>query len=407
MKIALGFLCFCVALSSFAHDEFTVLQRKENNLGTFFQKVKLTDLESTDSFEGKYFTIVKSKSNEAIKFDDEDKELVKKAATVYHHLTKARSFWISHVKSDMPAKTAKVVVRLDITNLFDEQGHFANDKRSPQFNNALSIPGGQTPSWVPAEKQDKWEKEIWFRPKKVISTKDLPATGEPNPLTQVFEQVEPKLISYSQNKLTHSIFERIFYPTYASGSINRDLYIFAGTIAMSKAVLEVSKKMDPLFIEKWFYLDTAMVPEVIYHEYAHVMLSDHLAMSHSTPVNEGLADYFAAIMSGKRKVYAKVSGFSNSRPKDTQNKKPYGHWDEANRFATGDFVLAVLWDVRETLGEESADKVIYEARKTLQTETATISDHLLRAILNACDKVCQQPKIDKLKLYQTFSKRGF
>jgi len=63
--------------------------------------------------------------------------------------------------------------------------------------------------------------------------------------------------------------------------------------------------------------------------------------------------------------------------------------------------------VRETLGEEIGDRVVYQARKYLKTSTSTISHGLLSAILRACDEVCEVPRRDKIKLYGTFGRKGF
>jgi hypothetical protein len=395
-----------VAFSS-EQSKFTVLMRKEKSNKSYVTDVPLKDLESSNSFDGKYFKIVKGKSNKAISFSDDDGELLLKAANTYHHLTLAKDFWINRLRSDLPNQIPKIVVRLEITNLYDELGHFAHDNRDPQFNNALSVAEGETPSWVPAAKQDKWSKEIWFRPMKKISTKDLQNDLGPNPVTIGLRSVEAPFISYTQNKFNMTLLEHVLYPNYVQRPLWQEAIIFAGTIALTKAIIEASKHLDRLFIEKWFYLDTAMVPEVIYHEYAHIVLSDHLKMTHSTPVIEGMADYFAAAMTGKSKVYAKVTGHSNINPKETDHNRPYRHWNESNYYAAGDFVLAVLWDVRETLGPEIGDRVVYEARKSFNTHSATIADHLLRSILRACEKVCNQPRVDKLRLFETFTNRGF
>lgn len=389
-------------------ETFRVLVRQDNSTKTMYKEVELENLESADSFDGKYFKVVKGKSGTPVSFHDEDRDLVLKAANTYYHLTLAREYWVkkmgakSHISS-----IPKLIVRVDISNLFDDQGHYANDNRDPQFNNALSIPAGRTPEWVPEGREDEWGPEIWFRPKKVIDTRVFRNEMGPNPLTQTLEAIEHPVINFAQNQLQVSLIERMIYPSYATGSIQADIIRFAGTIALTKFLIGASKRMDPLFMEKWFYLDTAMVPEVVYHEYAHIVLSDSLAISHSTPVIEGIADYFAAAQANKRKVYAKVPGRSTSQPKDPYNKKPYSHWSESNRTASSDFVLAVLWDVREELGEEVADKLVYQARTLLKTETASISDHLLRAILLTCEEVCEAPRNDKLRLYQKFSSRGF
>ncbi len=400
-------IMICVSsVSSLYAQSFSVLVRSERSNGTYYQEVELEDLKSDNSFEGKYFKVVKGKSKEAISFDDPNEELVDKAATTYYHLTKARKFWMNDIGSDMPVKVSQIVVRLEITNLFDEQGHYANNNRDPQFNNALSIPDGETPSWVPVDKQDKWGKEIWFRPMKKIDVTELARQLNIAPFSTMLRNLEGPFINYTQNNFQQTVLEHIFYPEYSNNSLGNDALIFAGTIAITKVIIEASKMLDKFFLEKYFYLDTALVPEVIYHEYAHIMLSDSLKMSHSTPVIEGMADYFSAVMSKKRKIYNRVRGHSNSNPKDTESKETYNHWKEANFNAGGDFVLATLWDVKEVMDSKLAYKIIFEARKTLKTD-ASIYDGLIRSILNSCSIHCAKPRADKLKLYEVFSKRGF
>lgn len=409
MKKIFAFAILCTLGNfAFAGSEpfFEVLLRQDKSQKTYYTQAKMVNLESSHSFDGKYFKIVKGKEKEAISFDEKDDKILLRAATAYYHLNLARDFWVNHIKSEVAEKLPKLIVRLDIKNQFDDLGHFANDNRASQFNNALSVPAGETPSWVPADKQDKWGKEIWFRPMKSILTKDLGPMG-PNPLTLGLMAIERPLLDYTQGQFNRRIMEQLFYPAYTSRPLHEDLIRFAGTFALMKVILYGSSYTDKLFIEKYYYLDTALVPEIAYHEYAHVVLSDHLELSHSTPVNEGIADYFAAVQSQTRKIYGKVPGYSNSAPKDTQQKRPYSHWDESNRNATADFTLSVLWDVRETLGADVGDKVVYEARKFMKTSTATISEGLLRAILKACDIKCDYPRRDKYKLYQTFMKKGF
>lgn len=409
MKVSLMFLVFIMAFEAFSQEDnsFWILERKVRTNGTIFQKVSLPDLLSNGTFEGKYFKIVNGKSNEAISYNEKNEELRDRAANVYWHLSKARNYWVNNIKSTAAANLPQIIVRLEITNMFDEQGHFANDNRSPQFNNALSIPSGETPSWVPAGKEDKWEKEIWFRPMKRIETKTLEDNLGPNPVTTALSSLKNPFINYTQNQFRQTLVEQLFYPSYANQSILENVIRFAGTIALANVVIHASKLLDGLFIEKYYYLDTSMVPEVIYHEYSHVVLSDFIEMTHSTPVVEGYADYFAAVISQKKKIYAKVKGHSNSASKNPRSKKFYSHWDESNKNATGDFTLSVMWDVRETLGAEYADKVIYEARKQIKTKSATISDQLLNAILLSCETQCESPRRDKLRLFETFSAKGF
>lgn len=409
MKKKLALLLVLASITSLveAAPSFKVLLRKERSYKIYYSEVEMPDLESENSFDGKYFKVVKGKNKEAITFDEQDEDLLLRAATAYYHLSQARDFWVRHIKSEYAAALPKIVVRMEITNQFNELGHFSHDNKSPQYNNALSVPAGETPSWVPEGKQDKWEKEIWFRPMKYVLTKDLGPMG-PNPLTQSLMALEDPLLNYTQNQFQQRLMEELFYPAYVSRPLHEDIFRYAGTFALMKVIIYGSKYADSLFVEKYYYLDTAMVPEIAYHEFAHIVLSEKLEMTHSTPVNEGIADYFAAVQSQTRKVYGKVPGYSNAAPKDSRDdKEKYSHWHESNRLATSDFTLSVLWDVRETLGPDYGDRVVYEARNYLKTSTSTISDSLLRAILKACDKECEAPRRDKYKLYQTFMRKGF
>jgi len=408
-KIMNTIILICLAFSFntlFATPVLDTLVRREGSVRTIIKKNEMIHLLGNDSFDGKYFKIVLKKSNEAISFHDPDKNLVLKAASVYYHLNKSREFWIKDMQFAKIQEMPKITVRLELTNQFDEFGHFANDNRAPQFNNALSIPSGQTPDWVPEDRRDSWNNEIWFRPVKKILTKDLGNLG-PNPMTVALQALQNPLIDYIQNQFNVRLMEEFFYPSYVNRPLHEDLIRYAGTYALMKLILHGSKYADRLFLDKYYYLDAAFVPEIAYHEFAHIVLSDRLEMSHSTPVNEGMADYFAAVQSRTRKIYARVKGHSNSRYKDRDEKKKYTHWDEATRLATSDFTLSVLWDVREVLGENYGDKVVFHARHFLETKSSTISEGLLKAILYACEKKCEVPRRDKLILYETFSKKGF
>src|SRR5690606_15293458 len=128
-----------------------------------------------------------------------------------------------------------------------------------------------------------WSEEIWFRPMKVISTKDLDNRLGPNPFAQALDGLEKPVNDFTYRKWRMDTISAIFDSTARSG-YGKDLMWAAGTFAVMKVIIEGAGRMDPLFMNKWYYLDTALVPEVVFHEYSHVILSDKLALSHSTPV---------------------------------------------------------------------------------------------------------------------------
>ncbi len=75
--------------------------------------------------------------------------------------------------SDYVENMGQMTIRLEITNQFSKLGHFKNDNLPAQYNNAFTVPGGETPSWLPQDKQDKWGMEIWFSPMKKIEAREL------------------------------------------------------------------------------------------------------------------------------------------------------------------------------------------------------------------------------------------
>jgi hypothetical protein len=171
-------------------------------------------------------------------------------------------------------------------------------------------------------------------------------------------------------------------------------------------LLEGSKHANRLFLEKYYYLDTAMIPEIIYHEFSHVALSDHLALSLSTPMLEGMADYFATSISGSPHIASKIRKYSLSQPKDAKNKSPYNQIFESNLFANSDFVLSVLWLIKKEFPEQ-ADALIYDARTRLKTETSDIRHDLIGSIMESCWRYCQDPRRDRMRIREILEDKGF
>ena len=198
----------------------------------------------------------------------------------------------------------------------------------------------------------------------------------------------------------------IFHPTQLTTPYETSVFRQAGTLALTVLALESSKHMDKLFLEKYYYLDTAMIPEIIYHEFSHMALSDHLVISHSTPVNEGMADYFATTLGDNAHIASKIKRYSMAMPKDGKNKNNYNPMYETKVLANSDFVLSVLWSVRKEFPED-ANQLIYKAREFLNTDSSNIQNDLTAALLESCQTVCENPRADRMKLREVFTSRGF
>ena len=358
------FLSFDVSAS--IQKEFLAITRTEKNKA-IEQNVILTDLISETSFEGEYFKIVKGKTQEAIPFDSDPATLLR-AATTYYHLTKARNYFIEVVKSEHVKTLPQLTIRLDLTNQFWELGHFANDNLDPQFNNALTIPAGEG---FPRRGVGPWGMEIWFRPQKKVHLSEIDVND--------FKAQEYKALAKQFRSLTHmQTFQRFLASVVmvVAGTSNADLFSIDNLVrtAGSSVVLEVAYQLyDPitkLFQRKWYWLDSALVPEIIYHEFAHVALSDKLVLSHSSAVIEGMADFFAAQIADSPELATHIKKYNTFGGKDAENKQSYLLQFETTDYANTDFVFGILWEMKKIVGDDIGVEFMYELRNSLTTNSS-------------------------------------
>lgn len=395
--------------------DFEILIRDKNESYSLV-KTKLDDLYCENKFEGKFFKIVKGTSNDAIEFGNEDAQLVKKAANVYYHLTVARDYWVKDVKSDYVKTIPQIIVRLDITNAFSDVRHFKNEELEKNYNNAWTIPGGKEPSFLKNPKE--WGKEIWFSPMKQIKTRDLLTSEGNNPIHESLLLIRDPITQFNQNSLIYTGLSLLVAPAINQSLLLETAVTNLGVLAILYGSIEVTKHMDKFFVEKYYYIDTAMVPEIIYHEYAHIAMSDHLKTVHSVPVIEGMADYFASIIAKREKMYEKMDDFSTNRFKDVNNNSLYSPYLEGAWNATSDFTLSLLWKGKKEFSIINAkrikkgqspiadyDQLVFKAHFELD-ETSDISNGLTKALVNSCKDNCQSVRAGVNTLQYVFERKG-
>ena len=393
---------FFIATTYVQARSFKAIVRTENNRAVE-KIVELADLISETSFDGKYFKIVKGKSDEAIKFDSEE-ALLFRAATAYYHLTIARNYFINKVKSDYVAQSGKMVIRIEHSNQFSELGHFAHDNLDPQFNNALTVPAGKG---LASRGVKPWGNEIWFRPKKKIHIRDLNTNRLANQEFKV-------LMRGFRNQIHMQSLQKFLagaVTVLVSGSTRSDPFSVDNVIRTvgSSLIMEFGYQfIDPITkatSRKWYWLDTALIPEIIYHEYAHAALSDHLILSHSTAIIEGMADFFAGQIADSPKLAKHIKKYNTYNGKNATKKQDYVLQFEMSEYANTDFVFGLLWEIKEILGEKKGEEFMFELRKRLTTNS-TIRGNLIDGLIKTCDAVCEQPFIDKIRILKALNSKG-
>lgn len=365
------------------------------------EKVILKDLVSDSSFEGKFFKIVNGKSNEAIKFND-DKDLTFRAANVYYHLTKAKDFFVDQLKDEYVKSQSQMTIRINLTNGFHEFTHFTHDNADKNYNNALTIPAGKG-----REEQGiaSWGNEIWFRPAKSIHRKDLAKQNfrSNHSYKQVLKKFREQSKIQTMQRFLVGLLEGTL--TVQGESFVESIFRIGGTSIMAEVAVRSSDRVTKMFSKKWYHLDAALVPEIIYHEYAHHALSDTIELFHSLPVNEGIADYFAAQIAGSHKLAHKIKKYNTFNSKNGKAEELYDSSYESNLFANADFVFSLLWQLNDLLGTETAQSLIYSATNNLTT-SSDIRNDLVDELLDQCKDKCPNYNTTRYRLWDYFHHRG-
>lgn len=398
-----------LSLASFAADTYEVEALavvRDAEFKPRTRRVELTDLLTPDAVDGEFFKVVKGKSEEAVRFDDEDEKLVLRAATTYYHLTKARAWFLRELKSEYVRNLPKLTVRVELTNQFNELGHFANDALEPQFNNALTIPGG---TGIPGRGITPWGMEIWFRPMKKVHISELKikndGMGDWGTVLTAFRK------QMHMSTLQRFLGQLIQTQTSNSALMVEDvlgwenLLRLAGTSIFLEVAYQYSDPLARAFSRKWFWLDSALVPEIIYHEYAHVALSDFLVLSHSSPVIEGMADFFAGQIADSPNLATKIKDYNTFNGKKATRKQQYSVQFETTDWANSDFVFGMLWDLEAILGAETSPTFVYSLREKLNT-SSSVRGQLIEGVLKTCQEKCANPFVDKLKILRRYNSRG-
>lgn len=390
--------------SAFAYERaMDAVVRTESNKARI-EEIILKDLISPDSFEGEHFKIVKGKSDEAVRFDEEDEGTLLRAATTYYHLTKSRDYFVNKIKSDYVAEMPQMTVRIELTNQFSELGHFAHDNLEPQYNNALTIPAGKG---LASRGVKPWGIEIWFRPKKDIHLRDLKvndlANREMMGLLRGFRnQIHMQSL---QRFLAQTVSALVAKNPHASPFAMDSLVRTAGSSLMMEAGYQFIDPISKVTARKWYWLDTALVPEIIYHEYAHAALSDHLVLSHSTAIIEGMADFFAGQIANSPKLAKNIKKYNTYNGKNAKRKQSYMIEFEMDEYANTDFVFGLLWEMKKIVGEDIGEEFMFDLRKRLTTNS-TIRKQLVEGLFETCREKCKVPFNDTVKIMKALNVRG-
>lgn len=356
---------------AFANDiTCTAVVRSESHK-LIQEEVTLPNMTSTEDFTGRYFKIVEAKNDKPILLND--KNLGLRACTVYYHLSKAREYFMEKFQDRHVRNLRQLTIRVEMPYSFIDSSHFM-DEKFKSYNNSLTIPpsGRNKVDSVAA-----WDYEIWFAPMKKVKKK--------NAIEQASKLLNSSAAQESLRVGVLSGVGSIMATQLAQGmtltSMEGQMYVQSLVVSMLAVTITpwVIEKTSSL-VKQTLYLDTAFIPEVIYHEYVHVALARYLKPSHHSSIIEGMANFFAADIGNTHAILKKTKGYSKGLDKiDAKKKIMFDSWMEDQSYAQYGFTFGLLYDVQKALGAEDGRDVIYRAHQKL-TASSTVRVDLLRAI---------------------------
>jgi hypothetical protein len=401
-----------VSMAAHAGEKFKVIPRVHNGAATI--EVEFPNLKDPRFAETPDFKIVNQMEDSPLewsKLSDEDRL---RAANLIYHLTYAKQYFLNVMHSEEVAKLEQITIRINFINDYNRRTHWSDENNNPQYNTSNSIPAG---SGFRVKFDDKgemiektpisWNREIFFRPAKPLSVKDILNKLPQDPLNPTIKTARDVIYPTQISTAIQNGF-RYLSNTNGSTQIVSSTTHQVGTLAVIEGAFILMKQVNRWLLPNTYYLDAAMVPEVIYHEFSHIALSDYMTPNLGTPVIEGYADYFAAQIAGTPKLAKKLKAYSRGFERDGSKSKNYSLDLENNDQSTSGYVLSLLWglhDQKKGLGADKTLELVWDARKNLKTYDAEIRNQLSHELRLSCQHLCAHPGNDDMTIIQYFDLR--
>lgn len=397
MKLILSIIFFSVfplgeLLANECQKTFLVHRRLTPNSAIKIYPTCIRSLEKTNYFEDSSFKIVESSGNKPIA--QNDSEWSQHAATVFYHLTKAKEYFIKHFGLESVQHFDQIVIRLNMSRQYLDISQFAGPHLEESFNNALTIPPSDERR---LNRYDPWGYEIWFRPaKKVEATSSMQNAAALLENETIQESALVSFLSMSAFELAHNVTAMPTLEAISSSIHLETLAIGLGLFTVLPKVLKLGSK----YFKQSLYLDTALIPEIIYHEFSHIVFGQFLNPRQSTPLIEGIANYYAAKIAGGDKIAHRTGNRQRGLLSRNGSKKSRYHLSlEARVMAQHNFTFQLLHHISKELGD-NADQLIFNTIKKLNRSSGIKYDLMNKLIETINDREAQDSALLILKINQ-------
>lgn len=396
MKKFLTIIFFNLLIVSqlFAESKTSKTWIRNDKGGLEEQEVILENLIDARFAETKHFKIVEARHDKPVELNDSPNGL--KAANVLYHLNIAHKYFAERLGSRFVKEAKQTIVRIEMKDSFVGEFHWANEKFNNNYNNAETVPPSDSNKFAGIQ---EWSNEIWFRPMKKTKVKsDTERMGELMDNANYKNMVRE---SYVEKSATNSLSEII--NTKSAAYVQFELQYLLSMVAFVELFPKGMKLIGKTH-KKTTFLDTVMVPEIIYHEYSHVALYDYLAFDEKTPVVEGMANYFASQILGQSELGFKLKKFGkNLGGYSGKSKKNYTYENETKEHSHSNFLLSLM--TRLDAEFENFDLIVFKAR-TLLDKNSDIKYDMVHALREVISETSGNSKVAELKYTKILNEFG-
>jgi hypothetical protein len=317
-------------------------------------------------------------------------------------MSSARNYFDTLALPSADGLRKKMVIRVDQEQSYSEVFHFDPRKEKNEYNASRIIPPSD--SFMLAPDTRPWGYEIWFRKAKV-ETRNSPMTYLSRSINSrdfksmlMGQMLYTDMVSITQNML-------IGGPGQVIGNWQGHLTSMAFSIGLSEIIPQTFGLVGKVAKQRYF-LDSAMIPEISVHEFAHIALSPVFGLKRSTALNEGYANYFAYRATGLKKLGAHARDHNMSdAPKSALSRAKYSFDQEMTKQAAyGSFTFSLLYQLDRTLGSEG-EKILTRALFYLEPDSGLKND-FTSAIQHAIEDVGSNPKAQWYAAMAVFLERG-
>lgn len=385
-------LVFLFALSSATPAKKFELYTHDNDKDIVSKSMNLEDYITGEKSENEHFKVVIGNSSEAVRLDDSSipEKIRKKAATVIFHLTKAKKNLIERLDSKYITNLPQAIIRIEMDKVFNPFTKYVKNEDAKIYNNSVTIPSSGMKKMNDVE---QWQPEIWFRPKKEIDIDNVVSVA--SEMTLLTGSTEDTVMGIADEMTVALVSEFAVTEEFSMGVVDYHMEQLVSTFVISRILPYTIKAISSPFKSN-FYLDTAAIPEIIYHEFIHLALADSIPVNTDSLVGEGYANYFAAMIHDDYALGQKTGDHgSNAGGYDGKFRMAYRDSFETKGNEHNGFVYTLLVSFREDMaslfknreeGLKVADKIVYESRKYLEYTNTPVKD-MTRAIGRAVKKI--------------------